>query len=367
MVKRLLIKILYGSAAIAGWAAGQTPVLPVGEDQLVPVSGHPLFGSLSGASDGTVTFEVDAGASISLPWAKVKSIHRKGPIYLETSQVPAALPLIFGEATLESDGSTVMIIGGGETRSLKISAITSLTTTPPKLPPTVTWTGSISPKFSLAMGTQSVQTIGGAMFIRRAQNTKETDWKHQETSLSIEGTNSLTEQAGSPSVRIHEYDGEFAHSIYLFDGLYAAIRAEDYHNTALNLYLQQMYGGGVGKRVYADKNVSLELLADGLFVTEHFYGATGATFGAARFGDRLGLRIGKLKGGPMVISQGIGYIPAFEQAKAWQVRGTAILDLPVTKAFSLSVNFADNYLENAPNGRKNYSSSTVGLNFTLNP
>jgi len=128
-----------------------------------------------------------------------------------------------------------------------------------------------------------------------------------------------------------------------------------------------MYGGGLGKRVYADKHVSLELLADGLFVTEHFYGAPGATFGAARFGDRLGLRIGKMKGGPVIISQGAGYIPAFGPAKAWQVRGASILDLPVTKAFSLSVIFADDYLENAPNGRKNYSSSTVGLNFALNP
>jgi hypothetical protein len=73
----------------------------------------------------------------------------------------------------------------------------------------------------------------------------------------------------------------------------------------------------------------MELSAAALFVGEHFTTTKGVAFAASRLSERSSIEFGK-KASPVVFSESAGYLPAIDQAKAWQLRGTVQLVVPIT-------------------------------------
>jgi hypothetical protein len=226
------------------------------------------------------------------------------------------------------------------------------------------WAVSASPSFSLAYGDQVVQTWGAQIVASRTQNPYESGWRHQQTSLTRDANNTLTEQPGS-STRIHEYDGEVTHLIYLSQGWYSALFGDGYHNSSQNVYLQQYYGAGIGRRI-GGENQTFEFTVAPVYVSQHFYGAPSEGFAGMKLYQDTTFLLGKTKAGPIDLIETTSYIPAFNAKKSWQIRGTSSLAIPLTPRLSFVTEFTDDYLEDAP-GRKNYSNTSVGISFTLLP
>lgn len=110
------------------------------------------------------------------------------------------------------------------------------------------------------------------------------------------------------------------------------------------------------------------MTADLLFVIEHFTTKTPSeSFPALRLNESYTHSFGKMNGAklPVIFSETINGFPSLDRTGAWQLRGGAQLSVPFSKVFSISFGFDDDYMENAPNARKNYSSSTVGLNYSF--
>jgi hypothetical protein len=352
-------------------------------DTLTTRDGSTIQGSFRAATSEHVVLEIDSdsGLDVTIPWKSIQRIKLGQRIHVQGLHLTGADWLPFEpQTTLTPSSNRLLTITSGQrtkTESLsKIELITVQANTvnlaaagsratgclPAEKP---IWYASVTPKFSLAEGTQSVQTISGSAAVRRSQNVSCETWQHQATTLTLDANNSLTEQVGSSSIRTHEYDGSLSHQVYLAGGLYAEGLAEGFHNSSFNLYLQQSYGVGFGGRVLANKTAVLELGGGALYVAEHFTGSSGPSFAAGRLTDRLYIRLADLPGGALSLSESTSYLPAIDQAKAWQVRGTVQLVVPITKRLSFTTGFLDDYMENAPNARKNYSTTTAGISFSL--
>jgi hypothetical protein len=377
-INRLDLLLFWLLILLPALASAKTP-----PDTLTTRNGSTIQGTFKAATSEHVVLDIDSDSDldVTIPWKSIQQITLGQTIHVQGLHLTGADWLPFEpQTTLTPNSDRMLTITSGQrtkTESLsKIELITVRANTvnfaaagsraigciPAERP---IWYASVTPKFSLAEGTQSVQTISGSAAVRRSQNVSCETWHHQATTLTLDANNSLAEQVGSPSIRTHEYDGALSHQVYLADGLYAEAYAEGFHNSSFNLYLQQSYGGGIGARALSNNTVLLELGGSMLYVAEHFTGSSGPSFAAGRLSDRLNIRLTELPGGPLTLIESTSYIPAIDQAKAWQVRGTVQLIVPITKQLSFTAGFLDDYMENAPNARKNYSTTTAGISFSI--
>lgn len=346
----------------------------------VTTSSGQVGGTFKSANGKAVVVEIATGREVTVPWTAIQKIVFGQKVLIEGPG--------FGKGTglLVEAGATIAVTGqslqlpppGNELAPLsEIRSIAPVggVPTPAASRPTdscvsgserggATWYSAVAPKFTLTEGTQSAQAIGGSAVARRAQNISCSNWHHQETTLTIDANNTLTEQVGTPSIRAHEYDASISQQIYLTTRLYTEIVGEGFHNSSFNLYLEQSYGGGLGGRVVSNGMFTLELSAGALFVGEHFTTTKGVDFAAGRLGERFDYEFGK-KSSPIVLSESTSYMPALDQAKAWQLRAAVELAVPITSHLSFVSGFLEDYMENAANGRKSYSTTTVGLNFSV--
>lgn len=360
----LMAFVLLVSAPPRG--AADQPSDNMGNDVLIPQKGHALFGTLQGATDKTVIFTMDCGATTRLSWDKIKEIqiHHKTIVKTENRRASAipAKSMNLDSLTIQQAQGILTMLSPGQNLTLPETSLVSISLPTKPLP--VAWTILMTPKASLISGTQTQQTFGAQISVRRQQDPGRTDWHHQITTLILNANNSLTEQAGTASIRTHEYDGELSHAVYLWDGLYTNVQAEGYANNSLNVYLEQSYGGGLGKRIFQNRRNSLELTSDFLYIAEHFYGsAPSVSFVGTRLAEMYTMKLADLLGGPLELIESGSYTPAFNLKNAWQTRGTVTLVVPINKALSANLSFFDNYIENAPNARNNYSTSSIGLTY----
>jgi len=342
-------------------------------DILIPQKGHPFIGNLSAATNQQVTFVTDAGPTVSLKWPDVKELdinHKTtitGTKPLSSPSGPTSVALESARIEFGPDGFLItspdrrLNLPQADLVSVSYSTAENETKNPSTL-----WNGSATGKGSLTAGTQSQQTLGAQIYLRRTHDAAVADWHHQVSTLILEANNSLTSQVGTPSIRLDTYDGSFKHQIYFWRDLYADVMAEGYHNSSLNLYLQQSYGGGIGKNLYKDKRNTLEASADFLHISEHFSTSVPSVeFTGVRLREDYSYALFYIKDTPLTLAENISYTPALDLKNAWQIRGVVTLNIPITKAFSTTLSFFDDYLENAPNARKNYSTTSVGLTYTI--
>src|SRR5882762_5198593 len=182
-------------------------------DVLVPQKGHPFFGTLHSATNQEVVFETDSGPTVTFKWADVKELEIKHKTTIRAkkplSSSSALKSVDLDTATIQPNQGNLAIVGPERKFSVPqtdLDSISSPTAETAATTGSVLWTGTATGKASLVSGTQTQQTIGAQIYLRRNQNPNATDWQHQATTLILEANNSLTEQVGSASIRTHTYD-----------------------------------------------------------------------------------------------------------------------------------------------------------------
>jgi Protein of unknown function, DUF481 len=366
---RLLLLMTIVGAMPSQAAEGQKPESSA-SDVLIPQNGHALYGTFRSATSQEVIFLLDAGQTLTLKWADVKElqVHRHATIRSKAALAgtKAGGFLELDAFTIQQSQETLTITSDAKTFALSLVDLNSLSTEKPPMPPAFLLAGTVSGTGGLVSGTQTQQSLGAQIYLGGFWHPSATDWHRQVTTLNLEANNILTEQVGSPSIRTHTYDGALTHQVYVWHGLYIDGVAEAYHNSSLNLYLQQSYGGGLGKNLFTNKRNTLEARADFLYIAEHFYGGVPSIgFTGVRLREEYTIHIVPIKNDYITLIENADYTPAFNQKNAWQARGGARLNVPLSEAFSVVLIFDDNYLENAPNARKNYASSSIAVKYTI--
>jgi uncharacterized protein DUF481 len=370
------------------FAAGEPS--PTAVDEIVPTTGHTVSGTFEIADDAGVTMILDSGAKVTLAWDKINQVvlRHKIKVTAKLTLTSNLKDLLFEQPTIQVGDKSLTFAGvGSNSGTMTLARLHSISIVPddsakPAGSPTrntgqsnessankaskPVWIGSISPKASLTTGAQGQQTLGATINLRATVNADSTGWHHQFADLRMQANNALTTQVGTPSIRQDNYDGEFGYHVFLTRAVYADAVAFGYHNSALNLYLEQRYGGGLGGTVFNNRRHSLELSGNVVYIGEHFYGGVPSLgFAGASIKDEYSINLTEINGKPVTLSEEFAYVPAFAQSKAWQLHGRADLNIPVTKSFSSTFTFSDDYIENVPNVRKNWSTSSVGFTYTF--
>jgi hypothetical protein len=348
-------------------SASDRPAAAADFDVVVPKSGHPLFGTFQGATDDGISFVLDSGSTLSIAWEKIKELQLNHKVMLQAARRGESTATTeFDRALIKVDEHDLVIVSASGDMTIPWKDVASISNPSAAVVRDLTaWRGVIAPRASLVTGTQGQQTLGGSLEIKRTAHPAREDWHQQSTELELDASSLLVTQAGSAPIRAHEYDGKLNNEVKLTQHLYANAFGSGYHNNSFALYLEQTYGGGLGGRISGGKH-SLELTGDLLFIREHFYGSSKSLdFAAADLTETYTIVLAHLKGGNLAFGEAGAYVPAFNQQKAWQARGNADLSIPIFKNFAWNFEYRDDYMENAPNLRKNWSTSSTGITYTF--
>lgn len=232
---------------------------------------------------------------------------------------------------------------------------------------------------SLLESTQQQQTYNGELQLVKNWHSAKRNWSHQRSLLVLSPTYDDKNSTKGATVT-HNYNGVFQHIVFSpKSSLYFPVLVNLYSNNSLGIYLQQAYGGGIGKtwdfgvdpNTHEPKKGSLELTGDLRFIGEHFYrpakpAAPIPSLGllASGLSERYGFPLTAFNAGAK-ISETIEFVPVFSQADAWQAHGIVEISVPFTKQLSFVASAFDNYMQNTPpTFRKNYFKTTIGLQYS---
>jgi hypothetical protein len=385
------VHLVVFAAAVCGalaCAAQSKPASDPAPDVLVLSNGDTLHGKLVNEMQGKVTFHSDPLGDISLGWDKIKELHASqrfavldksvklsgkksaaqipiGPLEVEnqtvsvhpqSSPAPAPIPvkdvqLITDEATLNKDVFHTPGFFEG-------------------------WNGAATAGASVVTATQNQYTFTGGIGLVRLVPT--VSWLDPRNRTSADFTASygkitqpayLSGDALVPAVvtksAIFHADAE--RDQYFSPRFFALGQTAFDHNYGQDLQLQQIYGGGFGWTAMKTPKQEADLKGTIQYEKQAFIsGAStsnpnlvGSTFAATYV---LHLKL-------LAFTQGVAYIPAYNDMQAYSVNETNTFSFPAYKRLSFSLGTMDSYLNDPPTSlpptKRNSFQFTMGMTYAI--
>ena len=163
------------------------------------------------------------------------------------------------------------------------------------------------------------------------------------------------------------YHADAERDEYFSPRFFALVQTAFDHNFSQDLDLQQIYGGGIGWTILKTPRQEADLKATIQYEKQAFIsGAStgnqnliGSTFGASYL----------LKTKLVTYTQGLAFIPAYNQPRAYSATETDTFAFPAYKNLSFSIGTNDSYLNDPPVSlpptKRNSFQFTMGLTYAL--
>ncbi|MGB6193875.1 MAG: DUF481 domain-containing protein [Terracidiphilus sp.] len=356
-------------------------------DVLVLSNGDTLHGKFVSAIQGTVTFHTDPLGDITLTWDKIKELHtaeklavvdksvkltgrkNKGNIPMGTIEVQDKAIVVHpenGPALPPIPEENAPYILDAATLEKQIHGTPSFFEG---------WNGAATAGATLVTATQDQYSFAGALALARVVPT--VTWlnpRNRTTVGFLASYGKITQPsyvAGGilvPSITTKtsifhagaERDEFFAPRVYVL------VQVAFDHNFSQNLDLQQIYGGGIGWTALKKPHQTLDLKATIQYERQAFMSGTpsefnlvGSTFAAAYV----------LQSKFVTYTQGLEYIPAYNEWSAYSLNQTNTLSFPAYKNFGFTIGTIDSYLNNPPVSlpptERNSFQFTMGLTYNI--
>ena len=385
---RLLLLALISSAALTLSSQTNPAADP---DVLVLSNGDTLHGKFVSAIQGKITFHSDPLGDVSIEWDKVKELHtaQKFAVVDKTVKLhgrknTGAIP----EGTIDVKNQKLTVKADqGEAREpipvkdapyvMDVATLDRQINHKPSL--LSGWEGAATAGATLVSATQNQYTVSGGIGLARTIPT--VAWLNPRNRTLVDFTGSfgkITEPGytipGPPATLVPAvttksaiYHADAERDEYFSPRLYALVQTAFDHNFSQNLDLQQIYGGGIGWTVLKTPRQEADLKATVQYEKQSFItGATsanqnliGSTFGANYL----------LKTKLVTYTQGLAFIPAYNNARAYSASETDTLAFPAYKGLSFSIGTIDSYLNNPPISlpptKRNSFQFTMGLSYAI--
>jgi hypothetical protein len=357
-------------------------------DVLVLKNGDTLHGKLVSAVGGKVNFHSDPLGDVSVAWENVKEIHTAGNFAVLDSSVKQrgkkrAQQIPIGKVDFSDQAVTVHPESGpslppipaknaeyivdGPTLDKEINHHPSLA---------AGWNGAATAGATLVSATQNQYTFSGGVGLVRVVPT--VDWLNPRNRTSADFTGSygkITQPAyfsgdvlvPATFTKSAIFHADAERDEYFAPRFFGLVQIAYDHNFAQNLQLQQIYGGGIGWTFLKTEKQNADLKATVQYERQAFIGGTSATnenlIGSTFSLDYL------LHMKLMTYTQGLAYIPAYNNPRAYSVNETNTLAFPTYKNLSFSVGTLDSYLNNPPASepptKRNSFQFTMGLTYAI--
>ncbi len=359
------------------WAHAQTPAPAA--DVLVFANGDQLTGKFVRADGTTITFKSEMAGEISVPLAKIKSLHSGGSFaVLRKDEAPTKVPAKTGSIEI-ADGKFSVKRGTDQVETVPSEQLAYVVEEPSYLKAISNqdrllsgWNGSVTGGATLVRATQNGTTLTGAAALVREVPGVTFLPAHTRTTFNLSESygrlsSPVIPQTAPPSpnsvVKTDIFHADAEHDRYFSPRFYALVDTSFDHNFSQGLQLQQIYGAGFGYTVIKQPLQQLDVKGDLHYEKQSFVEGVGnrnligATFGEA-YRRNLPLKL--------VFTESGTVDPAFNDTNAYSAHFQAALAIPAYKRLSFSVSAADDYLHDPPFGYRNNSVLFVtGVTYSL--
>jgi hypothetical protein len=358
-------------------------------DALVLSNGDTLHGKLVKEADGKITFHSDALGDISIGWDKIKELHANGNYAvlqnnakIRTKKSEAQLPAVALEVTNntfamhpENAQATTPIPVGNAEYILDKATIDKEINHHPGF--ATGWNGAATAGATIVTATQHQYTFSGGIGLVRTVPTVSWLLPRNRTSLDFTGSfGKITEPAYRdpttalivPAIVTKSaiYHADAERDEYFAPRIFGLGQIAFDHNFSQNLDLQQIYGGGIGWTFLKDPKQEADLKATVQYEKQQFI--TGSSANQNLIGSTFSASY-VLHQKFVTYTQGIAYIPAYNNFHAYSANETNELAFPAWKSFSFSVGTLDSYLNDPaaalPPVKRNSFQFTMGLTYAI--
>ena len=369
--------------------AADTKAAAAAPDVLVLSDGDILHGKFVNEISGTVTFHTDSLGDVKVPWAKIKELHTTGDFAVLSTQnkmhgrkAVAKLP----EGPLDVTDDAVTVHPAGQQAvpqpipTKDAQYIVDHATLDKQMyhHPSffAGWNGAATAGATLVSATQNQYTVSGSLGLVRVVPTVTWLDTRNRTSADFSGSfGKITQPAYTTptglvaatvtKTAITHFDAE--RDEYFSPRFFGLGQTAFDHNFSQDLSLQQIYGGGIGWTVLKKPNEEGDLKATMQYEKQTFISGApssnqnliGSTFSASYL----------LKLKPVIWTQELAYIPAWNNSNAYSADESNTLTFPAWKSFGFSLGTMDSYLNDPPATlpptKRNSFQFTMGLTYAI--
>lgn len=376
----LVILAAVASFVQSAAAQGNSPT----GDAVVFTDNERLVGRILNVDDAFIEFDSSALGKLSIPRDRVSKLERSGsnlPLLKESPE--SRLPAVRGKALFLAPDEQQSALANAAAKSLverNVSQGGSATTAPTtQFAHKTSVTVGISTTDSYVYGTQSQVNLGGDVLLTNNQTAHVCDPPSWAGSLHLSGSHVRSWKAKSTANTTNVYDGTLLEeNAFSKKGPAAYYGIADLaSNNSLGIGLQQSYGAGLSTIVYTTEcktsappgyRLYVSVYGDVRYMHERLYApAKPLNLAGIRMGEDINyIVLGKDKKPKFSISETLWVIPTVNDIHAIQGFGALRFKVPITSSLSIGLTEEDDFLNNAPAGkRKNYSKSSVNLSYTF--
>jgi hypothetical protein len=364
-------------------------------DVLVLSNGDTLHGKLINLIQGKVTFHSDPLGDITISWDKVKEMHTTGRFAVVEKSLKLRGRKSAGDipaGTLEVANQVVTIQPDSGAASPPIpvkNAVNILDAATLKKELTHEpgffsgWSGAATAGATVITATENQYTVSGGIDLIRV--VPSASWLNPRNRTSVDFTGSFgkiiqpgyTVAAVPPATaptfvapvtsKSAIYHADAERDEFLSPHVFALAQTAFDHNYSQDLDLQQIYGGGLGWTVLKKPNQEANIKATVQYEKQSFISSStganqnlvGSTF-AANYLFKTKL---------LTYMQGVSFIPAYNNARAYSANETNTFAFPAYKNLSFEVGTLDSYLNDPPLSlpptKRNSFEFTMGLTYAF--
>jgi len=368
--------------------AAQAPAAP--PDVLVLSNGDTLHGKFVNEIGGKVTFHSDPLGDVTLSWDKIKELHTGGSFAVIDKNVK----------TRGKKSSRSIPTGTIEVTNKELTLHTNNPAAPAPIPVASAafimdkatldkqlfhrpgffsgWNGAATAGAAIVTATQNQYTFSGGVGLVRIVPTA--SWLSPSNRTSIDFTGSYG-KITQPSYTIPGTPPTFVAAVVTKTALYhAGAERDEYfsprffalgqtafdHNFAQDLDLQQIYGGGFGWTALKTSTQEADLKGTVQYEKQQFI--TGSATNQNLIGSTFSLSY-VLHRKFVTYTQGLAFIPAYNNPHAYSANETNTLAFPAYKNLSFSLGTLDSYLNDTPVSepptKHNSFQFTMGLTYAI--
>lgn len=352
-------------AAIVLLSAG-TLAAQATPDVLVLANGDTLHGKFVKSIGGTVTFHNDILGDLNVPWSKIKELHSSQKfaiipkdVQLQGKNKASSVPT--GSVDVENNAITVT---GANAPAPIPTANAAFIVDQPTVDKLLhhnpgffqAWNGAATLGGTIVnSSTRQYTYTAGVGLVRTVPSVSWLNPRNRTSFNFVASYGEITEPAYTDNTTtppttvpvntiksgIIHFDGE--HDEYVSPRLYLLGQFALDHNYSLDLHLQQIYGGGLGVTAVKTPKQELDFKATLQYERQDFshgtdYNLIGSTFaGAYQLHTKF-----------FNYTQGVNYIPAWNDTSAWSFNEVNQVTFPAYKNLSFSIGTLDTYLNNPP-------------------
>lgn len=357
-------------------------------DVLVLSNGDTLHGKFVSEIAGKITFHCDPLGDVSLGWDKIKELHtsQKFAVLNDTVKVrgkKAARKIPVGTLEVANQSLTLRPENAEAEAPIPVknaqyimdaAALDKQVNHEPGF--FSGWNGAATAGATLVTATQNQYTVSGGVGLVRVVPT--VSWLNPRDRTSVDFTGAfgkITQPAYKsgtatvPAVATKSaiYHADAERDEYLSPRFFALGQTAFDHNYGQDLNLQQIYGGGFGWTALKTPKQEADLKGTVQYEKQQFItggssgnqNLIGSTFAATYV---LHLKL-------FTYTQGLAYIPAYNNMRAYSTNETDTFAFPAYKRLSFSLGTMDSYLNDPPVSlpptRRNSFQFTMGLTYAI--